>query len=298
MALPRLIFVTGKGGAGKSTIAAALTLAIARRGPATLADLDRRFSAARIIGADAGGGKTARAGENVETLALTPRAELEAFIERIVPLKAISRRMLRSRTFGYVTAALPGLEAFLMLERLRAIADAGLARDRFAVIDGPATGGAIELLSVARGVKRLAPHGTLHRLACDVENFLRDPARFGVILATTPQQLALRETIDAANRIRDDLGVSCVAAILNGVAEAIFTPGEIAAIRHLDGHAELARRRRATAEAAVLARARLMRAGLNPIAAPFLFSASIERAEAETLADALAAGLLDENAAA
>ena len=298
MALPRLIFVTGKGGTGKSTIAAALALAISRRRPATIADLDQRFSAARMIGAHVDGGARAHAGENIQTLALAPRAELEAFIERIVPLKAISRRMLKSRTFGYVTAALPGLEAFLMLERLRAIGDMGVERDCFAVIDAPATGGAIELLSVARGVKRLAPQGTLNRLAREVENFLHDPARFGVILAVTSEELAIREAIEAADKLRDELGVACVAAILNGVTDAIFTSAEMASIRHLDGHVELARRRRAAAESAADARVRLARAGLNPIETPFLFAASMDRAEVETLADALAAaGLLDENAA-
>src|SRR5260221_2237443 len=60
--------------------------------------------------------------DSLDVVALTQRAELEAFIERIVPIRAISRRILRSRTFGYVTAALPGLEAFLLLERLRIIA--------------------------------------------------------------------------------------------------------------------------------------------------------------------------------
>jgi len=45
--------------------------------------------------------------------------------------------MLKSRTFGFVTAALPGLEAFLMLERLRLMADEAAKEDRFVVVDGP-----------------------------------------------------------------------------------------------------------------------------------------------------------------
>src|SRR5690242_20992485 len=123
MALPRLIFVTGKGGTGKSTIAAALALALARHRPASLADLDRRLSAARLLGTSLDGASTARVNETLEVFALTPRAELEAFIGRIVPIRAVARRMLKGRTFGFVTAAVPGLEALLMLERLRVMAD-------------------------------------------------------------------------------------------------------------------------------------------------------------------------------
>jgi len=130
MAWPRLILVTGKGGTGKSTVAAALAQALARRRPTILGDLDGRGSVARLIGDHEGG--------TLEIVTITPRGELEAFIDRIVPLRAVSRRMLESRTFGYVTAALPGLEAFLMLERLRLIAGKAALEDRFAVIDAPA----------------------------------------------------------------------------------------------------------------------------------------------------------------
>ena len=51
MTLPRVLFVTGKGGTGKSTVAAALAIALSRRRPTTLADLDRRLSAAAALGA-------------------------------------------------------------------------------------------------------------------------------------------------------------------------------------------------------------------------------------------------------
>ena len=63
-----------------------------------------------------------------------------------------------------LAAALPGLEAFLMLERLRLLAGQASLEDRFVVIDAPATGHALELLAVARSLDRLAPTGTRSRL--------------------------------------------------------------------------------------------------------------------------------------
>ena len=90
-----------------------------------------------MLGSHDGEAKPSPLGEHLEGIALTPHAELENFIERIVPVKAMSRRMLKSRTFGYVTAALPGLEAFLMLERLRIMAGEAALKDRFIVVDGP-----------------------------------------------------------------------------------------------------------------------------------------------------------------
>src|SRR5208337_1590421 len=196
MTLPRVLFVTGKGGTGKSTVAAALAIALSRRRPTTLADLDRRLSAAAALGAIPEVSTVVKVTDSLDVIALTPRAELEAFIERIVPIRAISRRMLRSRTFGYVTAALPALE------------------DRFLVIDAPASGSAVELLSVSSGVKGIAPAGTLNRLAHLVDRFLTDATRFGAIVTMTPENLAVREALETAATMRERLGIVTVAAIM------------------------------------------------------------------------------------
>src|SRR5271154_1369289 len=198
MKLPRVLFVTGKGGTGKSTVAAALALALSRRRPTTLADLDRRLSAAALLGAVPHNSNVIKVTGSLDVIALTPRTELEAFIERIVPIRAISRRMLRSRTFGYVTAALPGLEAFLLLEKLRILAGMAALEDRYLVIDAPASGSAVELLSVSSGVKGIAPTGTLNRLADSIDGFLSDPTRFGAVITMTPEDLAVREALETA----------------------------------------------------------------------------------------------------
>ncbi len=294
MVLPRLIFITGKGGTGKSTIAAALAVTLSRRHPTILADLDRRLSAARILGAQItlNGARSTQPGENLEVIALSPRTELEAFIERIVPLKVISHRMLKSRTFGYVTAALPGLEAFLMLERLREMAGRAALANRYVVIDAPATGNALELLSVARGVRGIAPIGTLNNLAAEVERFLGDPNRFGIVLTLTPEELALREAIEAAAALGGDLGIHRVAAILSGVPDALFDSGELAADAAPRAHARLAMRRVEAAAGAARARRKLEHAGLNVIELPMLFAPAIGLKEINQLCGKLEAELL------
>jgi anion-transporting ArsA/GET3 family ATPase len=301
MALPRLIFVTGKGGTGKSTVAAALATELARRRPTTLADLDGRQSAMRLIdlkATDVSIPSSKQAGsptENdnaLEVIAITAQGELEAFIQRIVPVRAVSRRMLRSRTFGYVTAALPGLEAFLMLERLREMAGHAALDDRFAVIDAPATGHALELLAVAKGIRNLAPAGTLNRLSSAVEEFLADRNRFGVVLTLVPEELALREALEAAAELRERLGIECVGAVLNCVPPALFTLGEIARLRPLEAHVRLAGRRHALADFARLARRELERAGIAVAELPMLYEATLDARQVETLSRRLATEVL------
>ncbi len=287
MTTPRLIFVTGKGGTGKSTIAAALALALSHRRPTTLADLDRRLSAAAALGAIPKGDAPAAVSDTLEVLALSPRAELEAFIKRIVPVAAISHRMLRSTTFAYVTAALPGLEAFLMLERLRIMAGDAALFDRQVVIDAPASGTALELLAVAAGIRRLAPGGTLNRLARGVESFLRDPHQFGVMLTVTPEELALREALETAAALRAQLGIAALMAVVNRTPESLFDRDELAALDAIPGHGALARRREAERRFAHHARRRLRAAGVATTEVPMIYQRAIGAAEISALATEL-----------
>jgi arsenite/tail-anchored protein-transporting ATPase len=299
MGLPRLIFVTGKGGTGKSTLSAALAAALARRGRRCLiASLDGRLSAARMLELDEGGEPRGNAlpGEAPEILALSRRAELEAFIGRIVPMRAIANRMLKSRTFGYVTAAVPGLEAFLLMERLRVVAGDAALNDYYVVADAPASGNALEMLAVAEGVKRLAPLGTLNRLASGVEALIADPRRFGVVVTATPEELAVREALDTTRRLKE-LRIARIVALLNCAVDPLFEPDEIEALRKLDGHHELAARRHELARRTAAARHKLRAGGLETIELPMLFRAELHKRDLLSLAHRLRETLLADETA-
>jgi anion-transporting ArsA/GET3 family ATPase len=291
MALPRLIFVTGKGGTGKSTAAASLALELARRKRVIVADLAQRNGAAAILKTQA-----ERAANNLEIVRLSPRYELELFVERIVPIKAVSRRMLSSRTFALVSAALPGLEAFLMLDRLRIMAGEAALHDHNVVVDAPATGTALELLRVARGTAALAPRGTLNRLAIEIEGFIRDPHRFGVAITLNPEQLAVQEALDALAKLAE-LRATVACAILNSVPKPLFSRTEIEAAASVGGiHGALALRRFETGQAAKRARAQLAAAKVPVIELSTLFKRSIGRADLLQIGRTLAHELEDRGA--
>ena len=283
--LPRVIFVTGKGGAGKSTIAVALALALARRHRVTLVELGPRQSMANAIAAISN--PSNKDDIQLTLTQLTPRGELEAFVEGIVPIKMIARRMLQSRTFGFVTTALPGLEAFLMLDRLRRIALGGRPQE-FVVVDAPATGGALEMLTVADRVGEIAPFGTLHRLAGEVAEFLQTPERFAVTMTLRPEALALRETIVAVQALRA-ARIACTTTILNAVTSALFSTAEIMQLDRIPVHRQLAESRRAQAESAKHVEGELRDVGLATVRLPTLYRASLERENLEVLADLLEA---------
>ncbi|MGO9062611.1 MAG: ArsA-related P-loop ATPase [Candidatus Binataceae bacterium] len=288
MAWPRLTFVIGKGGAGKSTVSTALAIRLADLRPTILADLDQRGSAKRMLQVDRSESEMTRAGEGLELCSLNPRRELQRFIQRIVPVRMISDRMLGSRTFSYVTAALPGLQAFLLLTRLSSLAGEAARADRYVVVDGLSTGASLELLSVAMGVRNLAAAGTLNRLAGELESFISDPNRFGAAIVVSPQELALKEGLEAAARLRDNLHVKRVIAILNGVPAPLFTKAETEHAMAADAeHAGLVRRRMELDEAARGVRKELAAAGLEVIELPMLFTAAVGKAEVVRLSHSL-----------
>ena len=289
--LPRVLFVTGKGGSGKSTVAAALALALSGQKPTTLADLDGHLAAATLLGAKPRGDEPARVNETLEVVALSKRTELTSFIRRIVPIDAISDRMLRSRTFGYVTAALPGLEAFLLLERLRMMAGEAALHDRLMVVDAPATGTALELLAIAGGLQGLAPTGTLNRLAGEAQEFLLDPDRFAVLLTVTPEELALREAIDTAAKLRS-ASIGIAGAVLNRVPEMLFEDNDLDNLVTGEAHRALARRRTSETAAATAARTQITRAGLTIFELPMLYHARFGASEISILAEKLGGWLM------
>ncbi len=287
-AWPRLTLVIGKGGAGKSTVSTALAIHLAASHPTVLAELDQRGSPARLLGVQASTEGSVAAGERLELRTLSARRELEDFIRRIVPVRMISNRMLGSRTFAYVTAALPGLQAFLLLSRLSAMAGEAAREDRYVVVDGLSTGASLELLSVAAGIRSLAPAGTLNRLAAELEGFITDSNRLGVLIVVSPQELALKEALQAAATLRGQLNIGRVMAILNGVPAPLFSRAQAEAAMAADtAQAALVRRRLHLDEASLRVRQELAAAGLEVIELPMLFTASVGKAEATRLARAL-----------
>ncbi len=284
MPLPRLILITGKGGSGKSTTAGALALALSRRGSVTLADLDQRRTAARLLGVEPELPCNSPTTGNLELRTFTPHGELESFIHRLVPIKALSRRMLRSHTFSYVSAALPGLQAFLTLERLRQVAQEAAVGDGYAVIDAPASGSAVELLAVTQSIRDLAPSGTLNKLARSIESFVRNQQLFGVWLTARPERFAVHEALETLACLREQLRIRHVTVVLNGVPEFLLSSADYTKMDQAPGHRRLALQRKATCEMAALACKQLEEAGVDVIQLPMLYSSQFARPQLEILA--------------
>src|SRR5579875_3583868 len=285
---PRLTLVIGKGGSGKSAVAAALAMGLARSRPTLLAGLDRRGSAARLLDVSLNADQTATIADGLTAALLHGRHELERFIRRLVPIQTISDRLVSSRSFGYVAAALPGLESFVLLHRFSSLAWEAARDDHYVVVDGLSTGNSLELLSIAFGMRNLASTGTLIRLAIDLEGFIADSERFGVAVVMRPQTLAVREALEAVDVLRERLHVANVTAVLNAVPPSLFRPQELEALTRIDpAHLRLVTQRLELDQALDRARRKLRTAKLPAVELPMLFSSAFTREQVNDLSFAL-----------
>ncbi|MGI8803960.1 MAG: ArsA-related P-loop ATPase, partial [Solirubrobacteraceae bacterium] len=115
----RLVVVTGKGGVGKSTVAAALGLRAAGQGRRTIvAEIGGRGDVERMFGARESTAAEREVAPGLFTIAIDPGRALEEYLADQLPARALADLLASSRTFGYLTAATPGLRELLCIGKV------------------------------------------------------------------------------------------------------------------------------------------------------------------------------------
>lgn len=245
MRAPRLVLVTGKGGVGKTTVAAALGQYLATARHRTLiveTATDGRLAhlfGHRDLSADP---QRLRAG--LDAVRVDARQLVEAYFSRLLRLQLLSRRLLSSETFNALTAAVPGITEFLLLERILDWIEPGFAERRHGyevvIVDGPATGHALKMLRTPRALASMVPGGPLGKTARRLLALLGDHACTQVLLVSLPDEMAVRETIETQHALEDDLAIRVARPVVNRVFPRHFSGAEAQLIdqhRTVSGHA-------------------------------------------------------------
>jgi anion-transporting ArsA/GET3 family ATPase len=298
-ATSRVVIVAGKGGVGKTTVTAALSVAAARAGMSVLiVEVEGKSGLAGCFDHPPLTYDEADLRPGVRARTLTPDDALVEYLEDH-GLRRISRRLASSGALEVVATAVPGMKDILVLGKVKQLERAGVAD--LIVIDAPAAGHAVSFLLSAQGLLDAVRVGPIRKQAADVVELLTDPARCSVMLVTHPEETPVNELVETAFAIEDRAGVALGPVVVNGfvppVPDLSATPpdrsvttgyGDVDTAT-LVGAAEfrldLERRQREQSERLA------QRLPLPQIRLPFLFTADVGGDEVEQLADAFADGV-------
>jgi hypothetical protein len=191
---------------------------------------------------------------------------LGEFVHGVLRFAVLARRLLESTTFQVLAAAAPGLPEFLVLHRLLGWLDArrlGRPVWDLVVLDAPASGHSLPLLAAPRTLGALARLGPVADLLGRMGQQLADPAATLVCIVTTPEDLAVRETIELHRELAGRLRLPVGPPIVNRLPPRRFAAADAAALARLDpshphvvaARFHVERRRQAEAQLAVLRQA-------------------------------------------
>ncbi len=230
----RLHVVSGKGGTGKTTVAAALALALAaggrrtllcevegRQGIAQLFDVPQLPYQERKIAVGQDGGE-------VFALAVEPKAALMEYLELFYRMGRAGKVLERMGAVDFATTVAPGLRDVLLTgkvyEASRRRTPTGPVYDAI-VLDAPPTGRVTRFLNVNEEVAGLAKVGPVRNQAGSIMSLLRGQ-QTAVHLVTVLEEMPVQETQDAAAELRAaGLPLGCV--LVNMVREPVLAPAEL-----------------------------------------------------------------------
>jgi anion-transporting ArsA/GET3 family ATPase len=280
-----LIVVTGKGGAGKTTVAAAIGIVAARRGLRTIvAEVAARDDLSRALGTDPAGRETEdRLGEQLHHISIDPQAALEEYLTERLPAGFLADVLARSRMFAYFTAATPGLRELLTVGKVWELAQearrtpGGRPYD-LVVLDAPATGHGVAILEAPRTFADVARVGPIHRQGRTIDAMLSDPDRTGVVAVARPEEMPVNEALSLQDALRERMGLPLSLVVANGVLPDRYSAGDAAVLEEHRSHpavaAALAARETARAQRSQVDR---LRRGIDaPLARlPFVFAPAL-----------------------
>lgn len=225
--LPPLVFVLGKGGVGRSTIAAALGVACAARGERTLmVQWTVSDAISRWFDHAPAGHNEVELARNLSTMSFSAQAAMREYFVDHLHLGLLYRAVVSNRQVQRATRAVPGMEELWFLGRLMWLVtlakdERGWSYDRV-IVDAPALGHGISLFAVPGSATALGLGGLMAGECARVSALLADSTRSAALMVTTAEELAVDETLELWPRVVHELGRAPIACVLNRAVVRAF----------------------------------------------------------------------------
>ncbi|MDQ3756407.1 MAG: ArsA family ATPase [Actinomycetota bacterium] len=221
----RLLFVTGKGGVGKTTIAAGLGLLAAERGKRTLlCEVDAKGNLAAVLETAPTGFRGREVQPGLFAMSMDTEESLKEYLAIHLKLPVMARIGPLARVFEFVATAAPGVKEILTVGKLAYEVREG--HYDLVVVDAVATGHIVGQLAAPQAINELVKVGLVRQQTGWMLDILADPAQTGLVIVATPEEMPVNETIDLSARVAQETDVDLAAIVVNRVLPELFGRGE------------------------------------------------------------------------
>lgn len=218
----RLLIISGKGGVGKTTVAAALGVLAARHDrKVLLVEVEGRKTLSGIFDLPPLTETPTEVHAGLFAMNVSPTQALQEYFEIQLHMKRIARPLISSQLVYYVTHAAPGLRDILMLGKVWH--DAVRKREfDLIVLDTPAAGHAVSMLRSPEGFLQAVPVGPLATHARQVAEWLKDPQQVSIHLVSMAEEMPVSETIETTHMLEEIAGIDVNGVYVNMLYPPLF----------------------------------------------------------------------------
>lgn len=298
----RLVFVTGKGGVGKSTVSIAMGLAAAARGKRTIVcEVSAEENASRVFRKSSVGFNEVEVADNLWAISVDPDESLREYLLLQLKVRAMRDLLMRSRIFTYLAAATPGLKELVTIGKIWELAQPDRKVKKasgydLVIVDAPATGHGVGFLQTPRTFAGIARVGPVHSQANQLDEFITDHETTGVAIVSLPEEMPVNESAFLERQLRDEIGIAVDRVYMNAMFPERFDDDEASKLArvleitsgapHAAVRAAVSQHRRRRSQDEQLER--LGKAVRTPVRSlPFIFQPRLDLPALERLAGAL-----------